>query len=117
MLVVSVIDQSPVVASATAVPTGLMPSKRVTVAPFSALPVKVGVWFLVMLSVLELPVSDASVRSGAVGAAGAAVSTMIASAADGAETTLLAMSVAVAVMLCGPLVSALVIGTDQLPPL
>src|SRR5437773_12245652 len=52
------------------------PRNRVTVLPASAVPVKVGVVTLVRLSVLELPLSLAAVRSGAAGAAGAAVSSV-----------------------------------------
>src|SRR4051812_17815563 len=100
--------------SATAVPIAVVPSNSVTVVPFSAVPVKVGVWFLVMLSVLELPVSEASVMSGADGAAGGVTSMVTDSAADGAETTLLAMSVAVAGIAWTPLVSALTV-TKYLP--
>ena len=40
-----------------------------TVAPTSAVPVKTGVATLVMLSVLDEPVSDTVARSGALGAA------------------------------------------------
>ena len=55
-----VIVHAPVLTSAVAVPSTVVPlSKRVTSVPLSAVPVKVGVWFLVMLSVLEEPVSDA----------------------------------------------------------
>ena len=46
-----------------------------TVAPTTAVPVKVGVVALVMLSVSSKPVSDAAARSGAEGAAGAILST------------------------------------------
>ena len=66
-----VIDQLPE-PSAVAVPRTVVPlvSNSVTVAPASApLPVKVGVVTLVMLSVLDEPVSVAAVRSGADGAA------------------------------------------------
>jgi hypothetical protein len=48
----------------------------VTVAPASAVPLKVGVVTLVMLSVDELPESEAAVRSGVDGAAGGTVSTI-----------------------------------------
>ena len=56
---------------ATPVPITVVPSNKVTVLPASAVPVKVGVAALVMLSVLDLPLSDAAVRSGADGPAGA----------------------------------------------
>src|SRR5690606_8539365 len=68
-----VIDQMP--PEAVAVPSTVVPSvsKRVTVLPASAEPVKTGVATLVMLSVLEAPLSLAEERSGVVGAAGASV--------------------------------------------
>src|SRR5437870_1678345 len=75
--------------------------KILTLLPASAVPVKVGVVTLVMLSVLELPLSLAAARSGAEGAAGAVVSMVTLSAAEAAEM-LPAASVAVAVMLCVP---------------
>ena len=59
-----------------------MPSNSVTVALASAVPVNVGVAALVMLSVLDAPLSDDASRSGVPGATGAAVSMMIASAAE-----------------------------------
>ena len=46
------------------VPIAVVPSNRVTVAPASAMPVKVGKAMLVMLSVLDTPLSDAASRSG-----------------------------------------------------
>ena len=49
---------------ATAVPTTVAPSKSVTVVPLSAVPVKVGAVTLVMLSVFDMPLSLAAVRSG-----------------------------------------------------
>ena len=66
--------------------------------PASALPEKVGAVTLVMLSVLDIPVSDAVARSRFVGAAGAVVSMVTDNAAD-AALTLPAASVALAVML------------------
>ena len=48
--------------------------KRVTVDPFSPVPVNVGVVSLVLLSVSEDPVSEASVRFGVEGASGVEVS-------------------------------------------
>src|SRR5439155_936285 len=59
---------------AVPLPTFVLPSKIFTVLPDSAVPVKVGVVTFVMLSVFELPESDAESRSGAVGAVGAVVS-------------------------------------------
>ena len=88
-------------AVATPVPTAVVPSNRVTVLPVSAVPVKVGVVTLVMLSVLDTPLSDAATRSGADGAAGATVSMVTDKAAD-AALTLPATSVALAVMLWVP---------------
>ena len=88
----------PSVSDATAVPTLVAPLKIVIVLPCSAVPVKVGVLLLVMLSVLDTPVSDAAVISGTDGAGGTAVSMVTAKAADGA-LRLPDLSVAVAVML------------------
>jgi hypothetical protein len=71
-----VIDQAPDT-SAMAVPSTVVSSVSysVTVAPPSTpLPVTTGVVTLVMLSVLDGPVSDAAVRSGADGADGTAAS-------------------------------------------
>ena len=66
-----VANQSPFTV-AMPVPTCVAPSNRVIVLPASAVPVKVGLVTLVMLSVLDTPLSEATTRSGAVGAAGAA---------------------------------------------
>ena len=57
--------------------------EQVTVLPASAVPVKVGVVMLVMLSVLDTPLSDAAARSGVDGAAGAMVSKVTAWLARG----------------------------------
>ena len=54
------------------VPITVVPSNRVTVLPASAVPVKVGVVTLVMLSVLDAPLSEAATRSG-IGRGGATV--------------------------------------------
>src|SRR5919108_490970 len=94
--------------SAVAVPTLVAPANRSTVLPASAVPVNVGVVTLVRLSVLEVPLSLAAARSGADGAAGAAVSTVTLRAVEAAET-LPAASVAVAVTLCGPAARAAVV--------
>ena len=59
-------------------------------------------------SVVELPVSDAAVRSGVDGTVGAIVSIVTDRAADAAPA-FPAMSVAVAVMLCVPSASAEVV--------
>src|SRR5690349_7582103 len=67
--VVEVMVQAPVVALAVAVPITVVPSYNVTVVPGVAVPVKLGRTVLVMLSVLETPVSDAVARSGVEGAA------------------------------------------------
>jgi hypothetical protein len=66
-----VIDQLPPVA--VAVPSEVVPSVsyNVTVLPLSAVPVKVGVVLLVMLSLFEVPVSVPLVMSGVEGALGA----------------------------------------------
>ena len=71
---------------------------KVMVLFASAVPVKVGVLSLVILSVSELPVSVPAVISGVDGAAGAVVSMIMARAEDTA-LVLPAASVAVAVML------------------
>ncbi len=95
--VVLVIDQLPR-PSAIALPSTVVPlvSYSVTVAPASApLPLNTGVVTLVMLSVLEAPVSVAAVRSGADGAT-AAVSIVTASPAE-ATLVLPARSVCLAV--------------------
>ena len=91
--VVSVIEYAPPVA--IAVPSSVVPSKMLTVAPVSAVPVKVGNVTLVMLSLLETPVSLAGSNDG-VPTAGACVST---TALNATETALVfpAASVAVAV--------------------
>src|SRR2546421_481562 len=60
--------------SAAPVPTGLLSLNSLTVLLASAVPLKVGVVALVILSVLEVPVSEAAIRSGVDGALGAVVS-------------------------------------------
>src|SRR5207237_2867542 len=77
----------------------------VTALPDSAVPVKVGVVLLVMLSVFEEPVSLAAARSGAVGAVGAAVS-MVTERPPEAALVLPAASVALAVIVWLPEPSA-----------
>ena len=69
-----VIDQAPPVAMP--VPSTVVPSVsyNLTVEPASAVPVKVGVVSLVMLSVPDTPVSLAEAKSGPLGAAGAVLS-------------------------------------------
>ena len=61
--------------------------------PASAVPVKVGVVTLVILSVLETPVSLAAVRSGVVGASGTTLSIVKLAVGPG-DSTLLEVSVA-----------------------
>ena len=73
-----------------------------TVAPTSAVPLKIGVASLVTLSVLDVPVSEAVVKSGMLGAAGAVVSIVTASPVD-ATLTLPARSVCFAVSVWAPL--------------
>ena len=68
---------------------------RVIVSPVVPVPVKVGVVLLVILSVLEEPLSLAAVRSAALGALGAVVSIVTVSALE-LLLTLLAESVAFA---------------------
>ena len=82
--VAAVIVQFPPVA--TPVPITVVPSNTVTMLPASAVPVKVGLATSVMLSVLDTPVSDAAIRSGADGIAGAIVSMVIDKAPDAALT-------------------------------
>ena len=60
--------------TATALPSTVPPSYRVTVAPASAVPVKTGMVSAVMLSLSEMPLSELGFRSGTDGAAGASVS-------------------------------------------
>jgi hypothetical protein len=95
-------------AAATAEPTALPSLRIVTVLPASAVPVKVGVVTLVILSVLDAPLSDASARSGTDGAVGAVVSIVTDNTVD-ATLTLPATSAAVAVMLWVPAASAEVV--------
>src|SRR6195952_5916394 len=90
------------------------PSNSVTVALASAVPANAGVVTLVMLSVLDAPVSDDASRSGAPGATGAAVSMVTASAAE-AVLTLPARSVAFALTACTPFANVLLV-IDQAPP-
>src|SRR5438132_1247516 len=97
------------VPSAVPVPISVLPpTNSCTVLLASAVPVKLGVVSLVMLSVFEVPLSLAAVRSGAEGAAGAVVSIVMLKALDAVDT-LPAASVAVAVMLCVPAVKILVV--------
>ena len=60
--------------------------KRVTVDPFSPVPVNVGVVSLVLLSVSEDPVSEASVRFGVEGASGVEESMVTSNPPDAVET-------------------------------
>src|SRR5205823_2990041 len=68
--------------SAVVVPSTVLPSSNTTGLLASVVPVKVGVVSLVMLSVLELPLSLAAVRSGVAGAAGPVVSMVMLRAAE-----------------------------------
>ena len=77
-------DQSPL-PSAVVVPNEVMPEKSSTVLSASAVPVRVGVVSVVILSVLELPVSEEASRSGVDGADGDAVSIVIVKALDALE--------------------------------
>ena len=88
--------QSPLL-SACVVPKELLPANNSTVLLASAVPVKVGVVSLVLLSVLEIPVSDEAARSGVEGGDGAVASTVIDKEADTLDT-FPATSVAFAVM-------------------
>src|SRR5436189_207047 len=93
--------------SAAAVPRRVLPVKSLTVLLASAVPLKVGVVLLVRLSVVELPLSLAAVRSGVEGALGAAASIVTLRVLE-AVPVLPATSVALAVMLCGPLLRVVV---------
>ena len=88
--------QSPLL-SACVDPKELLPANNSTVLLASAVPVKVGVVSLVLLSVLEMPVSDEEARSGVEGGDGAVASTVIDKEADTLDT-FPATSVAFAVM-------------------
>ena len=102
-------------AAATPVPTAVAPSNRVTVLPACGRAGEgrrgdVGD----VVAVVDAPVSDAAVRSGADGTAGGVVSMVTGKAAD-ATLMLPATSVALAVMLCTP--SARVVAVMlQFPP-
>ncbi len=86
----------------------LTPSTKIsTVALASAVPVSVGVVSLVMLSLLELPLSLAEARSGVPGAL-TAVSMVTFSAAEAAEV-LPAASLALTVIALTPWVSVLLV--------
>src|SRR3954447_13923485 len=83
--------------SAVVVPSTVLPSSNTTGLLAAVVPEKVGVVTLVMLSVLELPLSLAAIRSGTE-AVGPVVSMVMLSAAE-ADETFPATSVALAVML------------------
>src|SRR4051794_27011371 len=100
--------------SAVAVPTWLAPSNSLTVLPASAVPVKVGLVALVMLSVPEEPESEANAKSGVEGAEGAAASIVTDNPPE-AVPRLPAASVALAVIAWLPEDSAEVVML-QLPP-
>ena len=88
--------------SAVVVPRLVEPPRNNSTVLFaSAVPVKVGVLTLVILSVLDDPVSLAAVRSGVEGAAGAVLSMVMLNAPEATET-FPAASVALALMLCVP---------------
>jgi hypothetical protein len=85
--------------AATPDPTVTPSLKIVTVLPSGATPVKVGVITLVMLSVLDVPESDAAARSGIDGTSVDAAR-IVTERLDEAKLTLPAASDAFAVMLC-----------------
>lgn len=68
--------------SAWAAPATIAPLNSVIAEFGSAVPLKTGVVTLVMLSVDEMPLSEAAARSGVLGAAGALMSMVTDSAAD-----------------------------------
>src|SRR5438270_13425070 len=83
-------------------------AKIVTVAPASAMPLKVGVLIFVTLSLLLGPVSEAVTRSGVVGAGGAFVSIVTFKPTEAFEKFALATLLEEAtsrVMLCAAVVS------------
>src|SRR5439155_1707944 len=84
------------------------PSKSCTEEPFSAVPSKLGVESLVMLSVLELRSEERGVGSGGGGAAVAGVSIVTVSERE-AEPVLPAVSVALALIAWSPSASRLVV--------
>jgi hypothetical protein len=102
--------------SAAAMPSTVVPSVSysVTALPASVVPVKIGVVSFVILSVLEVPVSEPAVISGAAGADGADISIVMLSSAD-AVLMLPAASVAFTVTVWTPAVSADAV-MFQLPP-
>ncbi len=90
--------QAPVAALATVVaPSGMAPANSWTIAPWSAVPVNVGVVSAVSPSDDENPVSLAGSRTGAEGAPGARVSVVTVRPGDGRLTSFDAL-VAVAVI-------------------
>jgi hypothetical protein len=91
----AVICQVPV-AVATLLPICVVPSNRVIARPAVAVPLKVGAKTLVMLSAVDLPLSDVAIRSGTDGAGGGA--TIETDRTLDAVLTLPARSVAVALM-------------------
>lgn len=109
-----VMDQLPALSAAT-VPMSVTPSKSLTVANASDVPVNVGVVSDVMLSVEDEPESLAVVRSSAPGAAGAAVSTVIVSALD--DDDVFEPTVAVTVMAWAPMLRAGVVKVHTPEPL
>ncbi len=82
------------------VPITVLPSSRVTCAAASAVPVKVGVASLVMLSVFDTPLSVAAVMSGTDG--GTTTVSMVTARAADAALGMPAAFVATALMLCTP---------------
>lgn len=90
-------------ASAVVVPMSVVPSYSVTVALASAVPDTTGVVLEVMLSVFDDPVSDEAARSGVDGMAGATVSIEM---VDDDEAVFPAASVATALSVNAPSVSA-----------
>jgi hypothetical protein len=85
--------------AATADPTATPSLEIVTALPSGAVPVKVGVMTLVMLSVLDDPESDAAARSGIEGT-NADADKIVTERLDETKLTFPAVSDAFAVMLC-----------------
>ena len=101
--VLAVIDHVP--PTAVVLPTTVVPSSNSTVDPASAEPEKVGVLTLVILSVVDEPLSLAAAKSGVV-MVGLVTSIVTVNAAD-AVPMFPAASLARAVMVCGPPASVL----------
>ncbi len=104
----------PLPAVTVPIAAGLVPSKRRTVLPASAVPLSTRAVSLVTLSEFDAPLSLASARS-IVGAPGFTVSVSTSSVSD-ASDVLPAASVALEVRVCAPSLSARPTVLFQVPP-